>query len=343
MRQAFSQRLEPAPAGVFIRVGRVHHAAVLGGHVNLRAEKRSHRRVAHLDAEIHHRLPRLVGKQALDQARRRRADQPQQTSRPEVPPDDPPGVGRLDAGVKRGLPIRADDLDKRRLVAHADAADTLDAHRRSACRQGVLERLLDLGAAPGLAARAQADADLAQRAAVGGQSDAPGAPGAGGLAMREVGQHLLDTLAGQMPVGHVVDPRHGRQRAAAHAGDALDGVAPARVGVATGGDLQVLPERIEHALRPLDVAGRADAHMHQVLADGRVAELVVERRDARYVGGGDLADLADPLQRLGRQVAVVHLDRLEDRYKPLAGGPDAGDRLVNVCQIDVGHFSNGNF
>ena len=116
---------------------------------------------------------------------------------------------------------------------------------------------------------------------------------AGLLVPEEIVQHLGHGLAGQMAVGDAVDLHDRGQRAAAEAGDLLDGEQPLGVGVLALRELQVPAEGLLDQLGPFDVAGRAVADVDDVPADRPVAELVVEGGNAGDRGRRDLRQLAD--------------------------------------------------
>jgi hypothetical protein len=86
-------------------------------------------------------------------------------------------------------------------------------------------------------------------------------------------------------------------------------------------------------LRALDMAGRADTDANDVLAGRAVAELVVERADAFDVGRTDRRQLADALQRLARQVAIVELQGLEDRQDLVGLGADVFQALIDERKV----------
>ena len=109
---------------------------------------------------------------------------------------------------------------------------------------------------------------------------------------------------------------------------------PLGVGVLAVGELQLPARARRGSARALDVAGRAVADVDDVPADRAVAELRVERRDAGDRRGRDVGQLADALERLARQVAVVRLDRLQDRDDRLGPRPELLDRLVDEAQIE---------
>jgi len=110
-----------------------------------------------------------------------------------------------------------------------------------------------------------------------------------------------------------------------------------RIGVVAIGDLQGGLDRVADGLGALDVAGGPVADADHVLPHRLVAELGVERRDARHGGRRDVADLAQAAQRGLGQVAVVLLDRLEQRNHVLAALADATHRFVHECQVQLRH------
>ena len=77
--------------------------------------------------------------------------------------------------------------------------------------------------------------------------------------------------------------------------------------------------------------------LDDVPPDRAVAELGVERRHAGDRRRRDLGQLADPLDRLARQVAVVRLDRLEDRDHGIAAAAEPLDGLIDEAKIEIGH------
>ena len=70
------------------------------------------------------------------------------------------------------------------------------------------------------------------------------------------------------------------------------------------------------------MTGRAAADAENMFARRLVAEHVVEGRNTRDGGGGNLGQLAQALQRLLGQVAVMFLERLQDRDQRLGFAPD---------------------
>ena len=114
---------------------------------------------------------------------------------------------------------------------------------------------------------------------------------------------------------------------------------PVGVGVVAVGDLQPPLEGVLDRLRAFHVAGRAVADVDDVAADGPMAELGVERRDAHDRRRRDVGQLADPLDRLAGHVAIVRLDRLEDRDHGIAAAAEPRDGLVDESEIEIGHRS----
>ena len=106
------------------------------------------------------------------------------------------------------------------------------------------------------------------------------------------------------------------------------------VGVGVGRDPEVAPQLLGDLLRPRHVAGGAVADPHHVASHRRAAELRVEAGRAGDLRRGDLGPLADAPQRLVGQVAVVGLDRLEDRDRRLPAAAEAGHELVDEGQVD---------
>ena len=70
-----------------------------------------------------------------------------------------------------------------------------------------------------------------------------------------------------------------------------------------------------------------------------VAEHVVKGRNARDGGGANFGQLAQALQRLLGQVAVMFLERLENRDQRLGFAPDALHRFLDKIEVNVGHRS----
>jgi len=222
------------------------------------------------------------------------------------------GVFRLNPGVQVRRPVGPDDLYQRSLMAHAHAADAFDRCARARFRHGFGQGLLDVPAAPGNAAGAQADADLAFGTALRrpgpGRSLPPG--GAPFLPFQEVLDDPVRLVGLDVPVGDLVDLHNRGERAAAQAGDLLEREQLAGVGVFFIGDVQKASEGVAHERGALDVAGRAVADANQMPAHRPPAELVVEARYSVDLGGRDLRDLPDAMQDLFGQVSVVFLNGL---------------------------------
>ena len=209
-----------------------------------------------------------------------------------MPPDDPLGFVRADLGIKCRRPIGQTDLDDRRLVAHADAADAFDRCVDAEILYSPAQEVEQFVAALRHAAGAEADADLcAVAVAVPGDGVHIGDRFVPGCA--EIIHHFRDRVRGQVAVCHVVELDDRRQRAATEAGDALDGELVVRTRVVAAGDPELPADVIVDVFRAFDVAGGAVADPHRVPSGFSHPELVVERRHADQVGKPDAGRLTD--------------------------------------------------
>ncbi len=159
-----------------------------------------------------------------------------------------------------------------------------------------------------------------------------------GLLPEKIVQHVADHGRRQPPIGDAVDLHHRGQRATAQAGHLFDREEPFGVGVVAGGDFQPPLEGVLDQLRAFHVTGRAVANVDDVAADRAMPELGVERRHAHNRRRRDVGQLADPLDRLARHVAIVRLDRLEDRNHDLAAAAEPLDGLIDESEIEFGHY-----
>ena len=75
-----------------------------------------------------------------------------------------------------------------------------------------------------------------------------------------------------------------------------------------------------------------------MLSDRPMAELRVESRNAGDLGGRDFRLLANPLDRLARQIAIMPLNRLQQGNHRLPPVAQAGDDLIDELQIELGHI-----
>src|SRR5262249_36007072 len=159
------------------------------------------------------------------------------------------------------------------------------------------------------AAGSQADAELADAGLARHTGRFLARPA---LAVLRAGQEVPDRAVhgarGQVAVDRVVDLDDGRQRAAAEAGDLVDGDFALGVGVLVVRDAAAQADAVDDQLRALHVAGRTDADIDRVAAGRLVAELGVEGRDARDARGRDLGGLADAAQRRLGEPVVALLD-----------------------------------
>ena len=105
------------------------------------------------------------------------------------------------------------------------------------------------------------------------------------------------------------------------------------IGVGAGGDVQMPPQGLLHPLRSGDVAGRAAADPQNMFARRLVAEHVVKGRNTRNGGRADVGQLAQARQRLLGQVAVMFLERLQNRDQRLGFAADALHRFLDKIQF----------
>ena len=104
------------------------------------------------------------------------------------------------------------------------------------------------------------------------------------------------------------------------------------------GDLQPPLESVLDQFGPFHVTGRAVADVNDVPADRAMAELAVERRHAHDRRRRDLRQLADALDRLARHVAIVRLNRLQDRNHGILAAAEPLDALIDESEIKFRHF-----
>ncbi len=136
--------------------------------------------------------------------------------------------------------------------------------------------------------------------------------------------------------GFVVNAHHRPQRTAAEAGHRLDSELAVRIRVGARSDVQVSAQGVFDAVGSRYMAGRAVADVDDVLADRRVPEHVVERRDTGNRGGRDLRVPADVIQRFARQIAVMILECLENRDCRVRRAAQPGDGLLRKPQVHFG-------
>ncbi len=160
---------------------------------------------------------------------------------------------------------------------------------------------------------------------LGGNRALPARQEVADCARHLLGRRVADRL--------LLDPHHRGERAAAEAGDALDGEAPLGIGVRAFGNAQVAAQGVLDPFGAAHVAGRAVAHMDDVLAARLMPEHVVEGRDPANRRRRDLRGRADAPQRLLRQVAVMVLQGLKDRDDGVGRAPDALHGLIHVFQV----------
>ena len=135
--QAVPQGLETVVADVLVQVGRIDLAAILGGHVPLRAKERADRPIADVDRAVGHRVGRLVAEETIDPAGRAMRHPPPKALGLVLRKHDGPGIFGLHAGEElRRSAARRDQFHQRRLMAHTHAADLFHHRRRPPWRPG---------------------------------------------------------------------------------------------------------------------------------------------------------------------------------------------------------------
>ena len=226
-------------------------------------------------------------------------------------------------------------------MAHAHAADAFDHDVCAGLLDALLQGLEQTVASLGHAAGTKADVNLRGGVAAGMLRFLAGRDRSLGLCLPR--QKILDDarqfFGGHMAVGCLFHLQHRREGAAAQAGHRLDGELPVGIGVIAGRNAQPAAQGVFHPFSSGDVASRAPADAHDELADRLMPEHVVERRDAGEGGGCDLSRVAHAAQGFVRQIAVVLLQRLQNRNHRIGRASDPFHRLVGKGQVNVGHGS----
>ncbi len=97
----------------------------------------------------------------------------------------------------------------------------------------------------------------------------------------------------------------------------------------------MLLDRFLNQSRALDVASGSMADVDDVLPDRPVAKSVVERGNAGNGRGRDVGQTAHTLQCLRGQVAIVLLDRLQDRHHRFGATADIVDDARYRFKIEL--------
>jgi hypothetical protein len=130
-------------------------------------------------------------------------------------------------------------------------------------------------------------------------------------AIADIFKNGFDLGGGDVGVDGFVNLNGDGEHTATEAGDFLDCEFAGGVGVVVGGDAEFALECLVGQVRAFDVAGGADADFDGMLASGSQTELPVECRHACDVGFGYACLLREVNQRVGGEVAVFRLNRLE--------------------------------
>ena len=110
-----------------------------------------------------------------------------------------------------------------------------------------------------------------------------------------------------------------------------------RIGVGARRNAQMPPQRILHPSPLPHMAGRAAADPDNMFARRLVAEHVVEGRNPGDGSGWNLGQSAEPFQVLLGQVAMMFLERLENRDQRLGFAPDLLHRLFDKVEVNTWH------
>ncbi len=326
--QAVPQGLEAVVADILVQVGRIDLAAVLGGHVPLRAKERADRPVADVDRAVGHRVGHFVAEETIDPAGRAMRHPPPKALGLVLRKHDGPGIFGLHTREElRRSAAGRDQFHQRRLMAHPHAADLFHHRRGPRGGQGAADGIMDFPAALGHAARTQADADLAHWAIMHGRRQIGGT--ARGIVREKGLDHFAGTVRVEIAVGHMVDLDDRGQRAAAKASHLLDREQPLGIGIVATADAEVTFQGVLHQFRAFHMAGRAVADADDVLADRPVAELCVKCGNSRDRRRGDFGQPADSLHGLAGQIAKMRLNGLQNGDHGLGAPSQTGDGFID--------------
>ena len=213
-------------------------------------------------------------------------------------------------------------------MTHADAADPFDGDRYAGFIQRPDQGISEFSASSGETAGVQADSDFA--AAVASWSVVHTGfwflESSACFVVQKIVDDVWDGIGGEMAVCHFADLRSRCKGAAAETEYLLDGKKAVGVGVGGGWNVKVSSECFVDLVSALYVAGRADANVNDVAADGTMAELVIEGGDPHDGSRGNLGQLTEVFEGLedGEDVTRLSTNSLE--------------RLVNECQVELFHW-----
>ena len=157
---------------------------------------------------------------------------------------------------------------------------------------------------------------------------------------REIIADLLRTfLRGRVSHCRTAHFHHRRKRAATEAGDLFDGELLRRIGVGARRNAQAPSQCVLHPLRARDMASRAAADAENMFARRLVAKHIVESRNTGDGGGLNLGQLAEAHQDFLGKVAMMLLERLQNRDQRLGFAPDALHRFFDKFEVHARHTS----
>jgi len=131
-----------------------------------------------------------------------------------------------------------------------------------------------------------------------------------------------------MAVDRTVNLHRHRQHAAAQASHFLHRELALRIGILARYDPQLAAEGLVGTFRALHMTGRADTHLDAVAADRAEAELSVKRGDPGHLGLAHAEPFRHGGERVGRQIAVLVLNRLQQGDQMVAPAFHAARKLV---------------
>ena len=227
---------------------------------------------AKIDSMPHDRVVAFARHKFLEQANSGTAQFVTRSPRTEMVHQDRIGRIGFNPSVATGRSVRRGNFNQRGFERNTGTPDGLHRNRQPTSIARLEEGIPHVNRTGGGTTRTLADAHLAspltpRRAAFRCIPPTPS------LGSEKVAQHARHLFGSQVAVGHRVD-LHGRgQHTAPEAGDGLYREKLVSVSILVVGNPEVVPERPHNRIRPLHVAGRADADLNAVDSGGREAEL----------------------------------------------------------------------